>query len=32
VEKAVALEIEKWNGDFSVNAEGTIKSKVQDGN
>ena len=31
-EKVVALAFEKWNGDFSVSAEGTIKSKVLDGN
>jgi hypothetical protein len=31
-EEAAALEFEKWKGDFSVDAEGTIESEVQDGN
>jgi len=31
-EEAAALEFEKWKGDFSVDAEGTTESEVQDGN
>nr|DAD23308.1 TPA_asm: hypothetical protein HUJ06_024771 [Nelumbo nucifera] len=31
-EEAAALEFEKWKGEFSVDAEGTTESEVQDGN
>uniref|UniRef100_A0A5B7C2I8 DDRGK domain-containing protein 1 n=1 Tax=Davidia involucrata TaxID=16924 RepID=A0A5B7C2I8_DAVIN len=31
-EEAVALEFEKWKGEFSVDAEGTTENEVQDGN
>lgn len=30
-EEAVALEFEKWKGEFSVDAEGTTENEVQDG-
>ncbi|XP_068668484.1 DDRGK domain-containing protein 1 [Aristolochia californica] len=30
-EEATALEFEKWKGEFSVDAEGTTESEVQDG-
>lgn len=30
-EEAAALEFEKWKGEFSVDAEGTIENEVQDG-
>lgn len=30
-EEAAALEFEKWKGEFSVDAEGTTESEVQDG-
>lgn len=31
-EEAAAMEFEKWKGEFSVDAEGTIENEVQDGN
>lgn len=30
-EEAAALDFEKWKGEFSVDAEGTVESEVQDG-
>ncbi|KAM5585732.1 DDRGK domain-containing protein 1 [Rosa sericea] len=30
-EEAAALELEKWKGEFSVDAEGTTENEVQDG-
>ncbi|KAL0306409.1 UNVERIFIED_CONTAM: COBRA-like protein 10 [Sesamum radiatum] len=30
-EEAAALEVEKWKGEFSIDAEGTTENEVQDG-
>ncbi|KAF3453515.1 hypothetical protein FNV43_RR03955 [Rhamnella rubrinervis] len=30
-EEAAALEFEKWKGEFSIDAEGTVENEVQDG-